>query len=57
MASIPRTIFAWDALPPVEVNCTSLKSFRAALSDTRDHFGVRPRVSDALTFQMPHHCH
>ena len=24
---------------------------------SRDHFGVRPRVIDALTFQMPHHCH
>ena len=30
---IPRTIIAWNALPPVVVDCTSLNSFRVALSD------------------------
>ena len=25
-------------------------------SYNRDHLGMRPRVIDALTFQMPHHC-
>ena len=30
---IPHTIIAWNALPPVVVDCTSLNSFRVALSD------------------------
>ena len=30
---IPRTVIAWNALPPVVVDCTSLNSFRVALSD------------------------
>ena len=30
---IPHTIIGWNALPPVVVDCTSLNSFRAALSD------------------------
>ena len=30
---IPRTIIAWNALPPVVVDCATLNSFRLALSD------------------------